>query len=314
MRRQGIDPRPHIPFTFVFRGPPGTGKTSTARKMGQLFYDMGLLSAPDLVECSASDLVSSYEGGTGHRVTDWLERALGKVLFIDEGYRLASGECELQAVEELLDRLTKTRYYRKLVVVLAGHGDEMLPRVNRSLQSRFEAEVVLRSLVGEACWQLLLRELTSVGIKVVEDKDGPQAVIIAFNKLANRRGWASARSVKQLSSAVIRRVFRDELVDGHAQIGTWKIFRELQLAELNMLVAEAESDVIELAQDDPQWSDAVASLATRLMQQHELTGAKRTLNRAIGCWEKALAATPLEDAEHAGRMGRLSLCLARRFE
>jgi AAA+ superfamily predicted ATPase len=67
----------------------GTGKTSTARKMGQIYYDMSLLSTNEVVVASATDLVGQYLGQTGPKVQELLERGLGKVLFIDETYRLA---------------------------------------------------------------------------------------------------------------------------------------------------------------------------------------------------------------------------------
>jgi hypothetical protein len=75
-----MDPRSHIPFNFIFKGPPGeslyyrsllrarlitdlgTGKTTTTQKMGQVFYDMGLLSTPEYLERSALDLVAPYVG------------------------------------------------------------------------------------------------------------------------------------------------------------------------------------------------------------------------------------------------------------
>lgn len=91
MKLLDMDPRENIPFNFVFRGPPGTGKTTTARKMGKVFYDMGFLSTADVIDCSASDLVGQYVGQTGPKVIKQLDRALGRVLFIDEAYRLAVG-------------------------------------------------------------------------------------------------------------------------------------------------------------------------------------------------------------------------------
>ena len=61
------DPWPHIALAFVFKGPPGTGKTTVARKVGQIFYDTGFLAAPQFMECSVTDLVSRYVGGTGQK-------------------------------------------------------------------------------------------------------------------------------------------------------------------------------------------------------------------------------------------------------
>ncbi|PYH88144.1 hypothetical protein BO71DRAFT_436035 [Aspergillus ellipticus CBS 707.79] len=75
--------------SVVFWGPPGTGKISVARRVGQILYHMGSLSTPEMIECSVSDLVASY-------LMDMLDRALGNVLFIDEAYRLAGGDYKRQ--------------------------------------------------------------------------------------------------------------------------------------------------------------------------------------------------------------------------
>jgi AAA+ superfamily predicted ATPase len=63
----------------------GTGKTTTAQKMGKVFYDMGFLSQAKVEECSATDMIGQYVGQTGPKVQKLLEKAMGKVLFIDEG-------------------------------------------------------------------------------------------------------------------------------------------------------------------------------------------------------------------------------------
>ncbi|KAJ5371897.1 hypothetical protein N7517_003903 [Penicillium concentricum] len=242
MRRNSIDARPYIPFTFVFRGPPGTAKTSTARKMGQIFYDMGFLSAPELIECSTSDLIASSQGQTRQRVTDWLERALGKVLFIDEAYRLASGGYERQAVDELVDRLTKTRYAQKLVVMLAGYDREMsrLMQINRGLRSRFPTEVFFYPLSAEACWKLMQKELTSVAIEIVEDGSGSKAVVEMFAKLAKMQSWASARDVKRLGGELVRQCFGGKADDSKSCLGVEGISWHQNLALRKASVSEAE--------------------------------------------------------------------------
>jgi DNA polymerase III delta prime subunit len=65
MQCLGEDLKQVIPFNFLFRGPPGTGKTTTANKMGKVFYDMGFLSNATVFECSTSDLIGQYVGQTG---------------------------------------------------------------------------------------------------------------------------------------------------------------------------------------------------------------------------------------------------------
>ncbi|GLB05448.1 hypothetical protein AtubIFM57258_000734 [Aspergillus tubingensis] len=163
MRSQGIDPRPYIPFAFVFKGPPGTGKTTTARILGDIFYEMGFLSTSEVIDCSATDLIGEYVGQTGPKVINLLERALGKVLFIDGAYRLAgksTGNCSSfanEAVGELVDCMTKPRYSRKLVIVLAGYSDDMdrLLHMNTGLRSRFPTDIVFPSMSPAHCLEYL---------------------------------------------------------------------------------------------------------------------------------------------------------------
>jgi hypothetical protein len=77
MRARGFDPVEQILFNFLFRGPPGTGKTTTARKMGKVYYDMGILAKAEVVDCSATELVGEYVGQTDPKTQKLLEKALG---------------------------------------------------------------------------------------------------------------------------------------------------------------------------------------------------------------------------------------------
>lgn len=93
--------------------------------MGQVYYDMGFLSSTEVIECSASDLVADYVGQTGHKTRQLFERALGKVLFVDEAYRLSEGHFAKEAMDELVGILTQDAFAGKLIVVLAGYDQEM---------------------------------------------------------------------------------------------------------------------------------------------------------------------------------------------
>jgi hypothetical protein len=104
---------------------------------------MGILSSPEVIECSASDLVGQYVGQTGPKTQKQLEKALGKVLFVDEAYRLGEGNFATEAVNELVDLVTKPKFLGKIVIILAGYDNDMnkLMAVNPGLSSRFPEEV-----------------------------------------------------------------------------------------------------------------------------------------------------------------------------
>lgn len=222
MRLHSRDPRPHIPFTFVFKGPPGTGKTSTARKVGQIFYDMGFLASDEVIECSASDFIGQYVGQTAPLVQALLDKSLGKVLFIDEAYRLASGggmsgsSYEEEAVGELVDGLTKKKYIHKIVVILAGYSEDMdiLMKSNRGLRGRFTAEVNFPKLSPKDSLQYLGELVGKMGITIFDrkgiDEKQKAKVYRLVGKLSGTRDWSNGRDIETLANTVIGKVYREE--------------------------------------------------------------------------------------------------------
>ncbi|KAK1764125.1 P-loop containing nucleoside triphosphate hydrolase protein [Phialemonium atrogriseum] len=237
MRLKGKDPRESIPFTYIFKGPPGTGKTHTARIIGQIFYDMGFLSTSDVVECSATHLVGQWVGHTGPKVVALFERALGKVLFIDEAYRLTGsggggrglqgggGSFNDEAIGELVDCMTKPRYLRKMIIVLAGYDREMdaLARSNAGLRGRFATEVTFAAMEPARCLEHLRNLVGREGVEVRDEvrptAEEEETVLRLFRKLGMTRGWSNGRDVKTLAGLVTGHVYRNIPEEGEGRPG-----------------------------------------------------------------------------------------------
>ncbi|KAE8963656.1 hypothetical protein PR001_g29301 [Phytophthora rubi] len=134
--REGSE-RPEIGH-FVFRGSPGTGKTTVARVMAQILHAMNALGTTKLVETSGLDLTGEYVGQTKAKVTDKLVEAKGGLLFIDEAYELGKGHFGEEAMTTLVAAMTDP-VYAGMVIVIAGYPKDMDVMLNRNagLKSRF---------------------------------------------------------------------------------------------------------------------------------------------------------------------------------
>ena len=130
---------------MIFKGNPGSGKTTVARILGKLLSGLGVLSSGHLVEAERADLVGEYIGHTAQKTRAQLQKALGGILFVDEAYSLGRGG-EKDFGKEAIDVLVKGMEDNRndFVLVLAGYHKEMehFMSINPGLNSRFPIQIV----------------------------------------------------------------------------------------------------------------------------------------------------------------------------
>lgn len=151
---------PAVSLHLVFMGNPGTGKTTVARLIAQLYFAIGVLSKGQLVEVDRSGLVAGFVGQTAIKTSEVIKKALGGVLFIDEAYALANGNAEndfgREAIETILKAMEDNR--DDFVVIVAGYEELMEKFINSNpgLESRFNRYFVFEDYNGSQLFEIFL--------------------------------------------------------------------------------------------------------------------------------------------------------------
>jgi SpoVK/Ycf46/Vps4 family AAA+-type ATPase len=208
MEERGISvPDDHGTLHLIFTGNAGTGKTSIARLLGEIYTKLGVLQKNVFVETGRADLVGQYQGQTAQLVMNKLDEADGGILFIDEAYTLINGDKDTfgqEAIQTLVAELENRRSH--LMVILAGYTEEMKEflKVNSGLASRLSNEVYFADYT--------LDELTSIFFGMAKKRglntDGLDRNFvenwIQVNK-ENEMDFGNARGVRNLLESAIRK-------------------------------------------------------------------------------------------------------------
>jgi len=194
-------------YHMVFKGNPGTGKTSVARLLAKMFHSMGVLSKGHLVEVERADLVGEYIGHTALKTRELVKKALGGMLFIDEAYSLARGG-DKDFGKEAIDCLVKSMedYRNQFVLILAGYPDEMayFLNLNPGLPSRFPLIIDFQDYTVDQLLQIaeiMLKESQYVLMPQTELKLRQH---LTHEKLSSGCGFSNGRYVRNLLEKSIR--------------------------------------------------------------------------------------------------------------
>ncbi len=203
----GKDIRQSFSLHSVFTGNPGTGKTTIARLLAQIYKALGILERGNLVECDRQDLVGGFVGQTAIKTNEVISRAMGGVLFIDEAYSLSEGgenDFGKEAVEAILKRMEDSR--GEFVVIVAGYTENMkrFLQSNPGLSSRFDRTMFFEDYNAEQLYEIALRMLQSNSIKPDEKASEHLKAYLTFQYNTRNQFFGNARSVRKLVEESIK--------------------------------------------------------------------------------------------------------------
>lgn len=190
-----------VGLNFVFKGNPGTGKTTVARLLGNILANYGLIDDPAVVTYKKGQLIDGYVGGGSRNVEKMFEESLGKVLFIDEAYQLADNDSK-DALDAMTNMLTDGPFKDRLAVVLAGYPGEMAKLIssNPGLHSRFTQEVFFEDYTNEELTEIFFNKINGEHFSI-----GEEALSYArayFASLRRNKDFGNARETEKLRDVV----------------------------------------------------------------------------------------------------------------
>ena len=193
---------------YVFTGNPGTGKTTVARIMADVFRTLGILSRGQLVEADRAKLVAGYSGQTAIKTNQLIDTAMGGVLFIDEAYTLKSNDSDSfgsEAIDTLLKRLEDDR--GKFICIVAGYTDQMHDFIdsNPGLKSRFTQTIHFDDYTPDELTEIFLHLAKAKNFIVGDETKG--AIHRQFEQLYLRRdkNFGNAREARRIFNEAVEK-------------------------------------------------------------------------------------------------------------
>ena len=207
-KEQGLGEGPALTLHLIFSGNPGTGKTTVARLLAEIYRNLGLIQGGKLIEVTRSDLVVAEKGKTAERAADKFNQAIDNVLFIDEAYTLINKNDPNDNGQEAIDELLKFMedFRDRLIVIVAGYEKNMKDFVaaNAGLASRFKRNIVFENYNDLELYQIFYKMCRENNYMIANDASTP--IKDACKKVIEITGerYSNARDVRRFFEGCIQ--------------------------------------------------------------------------------------------------------------
>ncbi len=227
---------------MVFSGNAGTGKTTVAKKIAEIYYSLGIIKKNKVVEVGSSDLIAEYVGQTAVKTKKACQSAYGGILFIDEAYALnpkdaSSGMSYRQdCINTLIQEMENNR--DKLIVIMAGYPREMedLLGSNPGLRSRIYKTIEFEDYTDDEMFEIferMFKENDCILSEAAKEK-----AVKKIKSLRFEDGFGNGRSVRNMYMQIMQKYMSMESGDEEIVIQPEHIELEREVSDYKELNAK----------------------------------------------------------------------------
>ncbi|TAD98516.1 MAG: AAA family ATPase [Bacteroidetes bacterium] len=264
-KNKGFEEKKKMNLHTVFRGNPGTGKTTVANLLGKIFHKIGALSSGKILEVGRAELIGQYIGQTAPRVKDVIERARGGVLFIDEAYALVRNKDDNKDYgQEVIEILIKEMSDGEgdIAIFMAGYtrGMDTMLDANPGLKSRFNLFLEFPDFLPQELFRVL--ELASDKNEVVLDEIATEFLKkkILQDYRAREENFGNARMVNtQIERAKVNLGVRVMKISDPENLDR-EMLQTVSLPDVQKIFAKPKPEIAEIDTDMELLEESLSEL------------------------------------------------------
>ena len=192
-----------VNLNMLFKGNPGTGKTTVARLMGKILYDLGYLKTDKIVETTPREFIAGYVGQTAIKTRKFLDEYKGGLIFIDEAYGFNHSDDESNFSDEAIAEIIKDMEEKETVFIFAGYDGEMddFVNLNPGIKSRIGYDISFKDYSEEELLEIFMKKIEGSGLSISDEATHSIKRIIRDKK--KEKNFGNGRMIDNLYNKLL---------------------------------------------------------------------------------------------------------------
>ena len=192
-----------VNLNMLFKGNPGTGKTTVARLMGKILFELGYLKNDKIVETTPREFIAGYIGQTAIKTREFLDKYKGGLIFIDEAYGFNHKDDENNYSDEALAEIIKDMEKKETVFIFAGYDGEMedFVKLNPGIKSRIGYDILFKDYTEDELLEIFMKKIDSSELSITEEAMNSIKKIIKDKK--KEKNFGNGRMIDNLYNKLL---------------------------------------------------------------------------------------------------------------